>query len=75
MSIRRFSVGARMSAALETGTYVDRTCVLRLEVNDGLTTAGNLDLVLRAETRHHCIVPPSVAHILVCLALGVASYL
>lgn len=41
-------------------TYIDRTCVVGLEVYDGLTTAGNLDLVLRAEPRHHCIVASSV---------------
>lgn len=43
-----------------TWTYVDRTCVLGLEVNDRLTTAGNLNLVLWTETRHHCIVVGSV---------------
>lgn len=56
-----------MSALAAAGTYVDRTCVLRLEVNDGLTTAGNLNLVLRAETRHHYNSPPSVTRVLPCV--------
>jgi hypothetical protein len=49
-------------------TYLDRTCVLRVEVDDGLAAAGDLDLVLRAEPRHDCIVLRSA-----CLLLGVCA--
>jgi hypothetical protein len=45
--------------------YLDRTCVLRVEVDYGLAAAGDLDLVLRAEPRHDCIVLWSA-----CLLLG-----
>lgn len=44
-----------MSAA-----YLDRTCVLRVEVDYGLSPAGDLDLVLRTEPRHDYIVLQSV---------------
>lgn len=37
--------------------YLDRTCVLRVEINYGLSAARYLDLVLRAEARHDCTVP------------------
>jgi hypothetical protein len=40
--------------------YLDRTCVIVFEFNDGLSAAGYLDLVLRTEPRHHYIVLPSV---------------
>jgi hypothetical protein len=33
--------------------YLDRTCVIVFEFNDGLSAAGYLDLVLRTEPRHH----------------------
>jgi len=34
--------------------YLDRTCVVGFEFDYGLSAAGYLDLVLRAEPRHHC---------------------
>lgn len=40
--------------------YLDSTCVLGIELNNGLSTAGYFDLVLRAEARHDYIVPQSV---------------
>jgi hypothetical protein len=47
-----------MSAA-----YLDRACVLRVEVDYGLSPTGDLDLVLRTEPRHDYIVLQSVCHI------------
>ena len=40
--------------------YLDSTCVVGFELNNGLSTAGYFDLVLRAEPRHDYIVPQSV---------------
>jgi hypothetical protein len=48
--------------------YLDRTCVVRVEVDYGLAAASNLDLVLRAESRHDCVVLRSV-----CLRLNVSA--
>lgn len=42
-----------MGPRLLEKTYRDRACVISFEVNNGLSTAGDFDLVLRAETRHH----------------------
>jgi hypothetical protein len=52
-------------------TYLDRACVLGVELDDGLAAAGYLDLVLRAEPRHDCIVPRSVSlRLLLVLAVS-----
>jgi hypothetical protein len=40
--------------------YLESTCVLGVELYYRLSAAGNFNLVLRAEPRHHCIVPQSV---------------
>jgi hypothetical protein len=55
--------------------YLDRTCVLRVEVNNRLSAAGNLDLVLWAEPRHDCIVPPSVFRSLLLCTGSLAAHL
>jgi hypothetical protein len=34
--------------------YRDGACVLIFELDDGLSAAGDFDLVLWAKTRHHC---------------------
>jgi hypothetical protein len=49
--------------------YLDRTCVLRVEVDYGLAAASNLDLVLRAEARHDCDGLGSVCLLLIMSAL------
>lgn len=43
-----------MSQSVLVETYRDRACVIAFELDNGLSPAGDFDLVLRAETRHHC---------------------
>lgn len=44
----------------EGEAHLDCTCVFGVELNNGLSTARYLDLVLGAEAGHNCSVPLSV---------------
>jgi hypothetical protein len=61
MAVSRMECGA-FDGLKEVVVYLNRTCVLRVEVDYGLSAAGNLNLVLRAEPCHDYIVAPSVSH-------------
>lgn len=60
MAVSRLRHKTAVCTSREASTYLDRTCVVRIEVDYGLSAAGNLDLVLRAEPRHDYMVLPSV---------------